>query len=204
MKTLVCGVSQSRGLTKPPSEVDVILYLLFYWDIPSRNLCGGERLYYGLCQLHTHTLLSRSVIILDITWILYFWQRSSQHNTVEVDISKQTLSQADSSTAHKTFFFLNSHTSSAFLHSREWPASVTDTFFASRGCPLSRTSTVLRIRCWINTSAWNHQPLNIVTKFLDARWNMIHSSRLTSQRIIAQVKTFKLSLISLKTGWLFL
>ena len=36
----------------------------------------------------------------------------------------------------------NSHTNSVFLHSRKRPAPVTDTFFASRGCPLMRASTV--------------------------------------------------------------
>ena len=42
-------------------------------------------------------------------------------------------------------FFLNSHTNSVFLHSRKRPASVTDTFFASRGCPLKRASTILTV-----------------------------------------------------------
>ena len=38
--------------------------------------------------------------------------------------------------------FLNSHTNSVFLSSLKWPAPVTNTFFASRGCPLTRASTV--------------------------------------------------------------
>ena len=39
--------------------------------------------------------------------------------------------------------FPNSHTNSVFLHSRKRPApAVTETFFASRGCPLTRISTV--------------------------------------------------------------
>ena len=39
--------------------------------------------------------------------------------------------------------FLNSHANSVFLHSRKRPAPVTDTFSASRGCPvLTRASTV--------------------------------------------------------------
>ena len=37
--------------------------------------------------------------------------------------------------------FLNSHTSSVFLHSRKRPAPVTNTFFASRGSPLTRAFT---------------------------------------------------------------
>ena len=32
--------------------------------------------------------------------------------------------------------FLNSHKNSIFLHSRKRPAPVTDTFFATWGCPL--------------------------------------------------------------------
>ena len=38
--------------------------------------------------------------------------------------------------------YFNSHTNSVFLHSRKRPTPVTDTFFASRGCPLTRASTV--------------------------------------------------------------
>ena len=38
--------------------------------------------------------------------------------------------------------YFNSHTNSVFLHSRKRPAPVTDTFFASGGCPLTRASTV--------------------------------------------------------------
>ena len=39
------------------------------------------------------------------------------------------------------FFLFNSHTNSVFLHSRERPAPITETFFASRGYPLTRAST---------------------------------------------------------------
>ena len=38
--------------------------------------------------------------------------------------------------------YFNSHTNSVFLHSRKRPAPVTDTFFASGGCPLTTASTV--------------------------------------------------------------
>ena len=38
--------------------------------------------------------------------------------------------------------FLNSHTNSVFIHLCKLPASVTDTFFASRGCRLTRASTL--------------------------------------------------------------
>lgn len=41
--------------------------------------------------------------------------------------------------------YFNSHTNSVFLHSRKRPASVTDTFFASRECPPTRASTVFLI-----------------------------------------------------------
>ena len=41
----------------------------------------------------------------------------------------------------KTRLFQLSH-NSVFLHSRKRPAPVTDTFFASGGCPLTRASTV--------------------------------------------------------------
>ena len=37
---------------------------------------------------------------------------------------------------------LNSHTNSVFFHSHKRPAPVTDTFFTSLGCLLTRTSTV--------------------------------------------------------------
>ena len=40
----------------------------------------------------------------------------------------------------------NSHTNSVFSHSRKRPAPVTDTFFAPRGCPLTRASTVVLLR----------------------------------------------------------
>ena len=39
--------------------------------------------------------------------------------------------------------FLNSQTNSVFLQSRKRPALVTHTFFASRGCPLTRASVVV-------------------------------------------------------------
>ena len=42
--------------------------------------------------------------------------------------------------------FLNSHTNAANLHSRKRSAPVTSTLFSSRGCLLTRTSTVPR-RC---------------------------------------------------------
>ena len=41
--------------------------------------------------------------------------------------------------------FLNSHTNSAFLHSRKRPAPGTGTFFALREFPLTRASTVQAI-----------------------------------------------------------
>ena len=37
---------------------------------------------------------------------------------------------------------LNSRTKSVFLHSSKWPAPVTDTFFAFRGCLLMSAFTV--------------------------------------------------------------
>ena len=38
--------------------------------------------------------------------------------------------------------YFNSRTNSVFLHSLKRPALVTDTFFASQGCPLTRAFTV--------------------------------------------------------------
>ena len=44
--------------------------------------------------------------------------------------------------------FLNSQTNSVFLHSRKRPALVTDTVFASRGCPLTRASVAVQFYPW--------------------------------------------------------
>ena len=52
---------------------------------------------------------------------------------------------------HKTPFFLTLIQTLYFLHSRKWPAPITDTFFASRGCTLyMRTSTGIFLACVTN------------------------------------------------------
>ena len=42
--------------------------------------------------------------------------------------------------------FLDSQTNALFFHSCKWPAPVTNTFFASQGCLLTRASTVLSLK----------------------------------------------------------
>ena len=72
---------------------------------------------------------------------------------------------------------LNSHTNSVFSHSRKRPAPVTDTFFAPRGCPLMRASTVfsfchailarLERRLWRTVPSFRRLFIDVQDKFSD-------------------------------------
>ena len=71
------------------------------------------------------------------------------YSQIQWKLSQWKLSYADSSTygrLHKTPYFSTPlQTLSLLLHSCKRPSPVTDTFFVSRGCPLTRASTVMEL-----------------------------------------------------------
>ena len=71
------------------------------------------------------------------------------YSQIQWKLSQWKLSYADSSTygrLHKTPYFSTPlQTLSLLWHSCKRPSPVTDTFFVSRGCPLTRASTVMEL-----------------------------------------------------------
>ena len=85
--------------------------------------------------------------------------------------------------------FIITHPVAAYEnHSRKRPAPVTDIFFASRGCPLTRASTVLH---WRNSGGFGWFPTNA-----DPRWGdkYINENRYTNN-LLLKILHFKDSLL---------
>ena len=74
------------------------------------------------------------------------WPNYSGENCIQWKLSWQTLSSPRQKELLTTAFtkpcFPRCHTNSVFLHSRKQPTPVMYPFFMSRGCPLTRASTV--------------------------------------------------------------
>ena len=131
------GLLSLVGSQSPPL-VDVILYLRFI-GIPSMSLCRGERLYY-----YTHLVIMiaerdntpynlNSVLLAVIITLTAQYGGSSPNGH-----SRKRTALLTATFTLQEPVFLNSHTNTVFLQSLKWQAPATDTFFASRGCLLTR------------------------------------------------------------------
>ena len=133
------GVAQSRGLTKPPLRRCYFVFA-FYWDTQHAPLQKRETTmnYANYTHLviaerdntpyNLNTILLAAIITLTAQYGGSFPDGHSRKRTALLTATF-TLQEP---------VFLNSHTNTVFLQSLEWPAPATDTFFASRGCLLTR------------------------------------------------------------------